>query len=384
VRFEFGTAARIIFGPGTAGEFAPLAAQLGGRALVVTGGCTERAGPVLAVLEESGVDCSTFSVPVEPTPRLVDEGLRVARDAGADLVVGVGGGSVIDAGKAIAAMLRNPGRLEDYLEVVGRGRQISCNPVPYIAIPTTSGTGSEVTKNAVLRVPEYRVKVSMRGRLMLPRLAVVDPELTYSMRPGLTAATGLDALTQLMEAYVCRKASPLTDCICREGLRRAGRSLKRAFEDPADKAAREDMSLASLFGGLALSNSGLGAVHGLAGPLGGLTGAPHGMICAALVAFTVRLNIETLESRAPGSPTLKRYDQIAELLSGKAGATALEGVDWLERLCSALKVPCLSELGLAESDFAEVVAGAQKSSSMKGNPVELSDEELVEVLRQAF
>jgi len=289
----------------------------------------------------------------------------------------------MDTGKAIAAMLTNSGELEDYLEVVGRGKPLTLPPVPYIAIPTTAGTGAEVTRNAVLRVPEHGVKVSMRSPLMLPRLAVVDPALTHSMPPSVTASTGLDALTQLMEVYVSNKANPLTDGICREGLKRAGRSLRKAYDDGSDQAAREDMALASLFSGLALANAKLGAVHGFAGPLGGMISAPHGVICARLLPYVMQANVQALQSRAVGSPALARHDEIARLLTGKVTARAVDGLAWVQELCETLKVPPLAEFGLKEQDFPMVVAKAKKSSSMKGNPIILTDDELMEILKEA-
>ncbi|MHC4157699.1 MAG: iron-containing alcohol dehydrogenase, partial [Planctomycetota bacterium] len=251
MRFEFATATRIIFGPGTIKEVAPLAAELGKCAFVVTGSTAERAKPLLEQLNKKGIEYVTFNVPGEPTTTLVAEGVKLARQAESDLVISIGGGSALDTGKAIAAMLTNTGDLEDYLEVVGLGKPLTQAPVPHIAIPTTAGTGTEVTRNAVIAVPEHKVKVSMRGSFMLPRVAVVDPELTYSMPPSLTASTGLDALTQLIEPYVSNKANPLIDGICREGLKRIGRSLRQAYEDGSNSSAREDMALASLFSGLA-------------------------------------------------------------------------------------------------------------------------------------
>ena len=233
------------------------------------------------------------------------------------MVIGLGGGSAIDTGKAIAALLTNPGDPLDYLEVIGRGQALQQTPLPYIAIPTTAGTGSEVTRNAVLASHEHHVKVSLRSPLMLPRVAIVDPELTYSLPPAITASTGLDALTQLIEPYTCNSPNPMIDAICREGMQRAARSLKRAYQNGSDAAAREDMSIAALFGGMALANAKLGAVHGFAGPLGGLFPAPHGMICARLLPFVVEANVRALQMREPDSPVLKRYDEVAQLLTGR-------------------------------------------------------------------
>jgi len=383
MRFEFATAARIIFGRGTICEVGPAAAEMGSRAFVITGRRADRAQRLIEQLKERGIEYVTFSVPGEPTTSLVTEGIEAARGAGSDLVISMGGGSALDAGKAIAAMLSNAGELGDYLEVVGLGKPLMCRAAPHITIPTTSGTGAEVTRNAVLCVPEHEVKVSMRSELMLPRLAVVDPELTYSMPPALTAATGLDALTQLMEALVSNKANPLTDGVCREGLVRAGRSLRIAYENGDDERAREDMAIASLFGGLALANAKLGAVHGFAGPLGGMTGAPHGVICARLLPHVMEVNVQALQGRGGGSEALARYDETGRLLTGRAEAAASDGVAWVQGLCAALKVPSLADFGLKEQDFASVVAKAQKSSSMKGNPVALTDEELMHILDKA-
>jgi len=217
---------------------------------------------------------------------------------------------------------------------------------------------------------------------MLPYAAVVDPELTYSMPPSITASTGLDALTQLIEVYVSNKANPLTDGICREGLVRAGRSLRKAFEDGDNSAAREDMSLASLFGGLGLANAKLGAVHGFAGPLGGMIGAPHGVICASLLPFVMEANVRAIGNRGKDPAVLRRFDEVSQLLTGNTGAKAADGVVWIQNLCSALEVPSLADFGLAQEQFAMAVEKSQKSSSMKGNPIELTGEELLDILQK--
>ena len=383
MRFEFATATRIVFGAGTIQDVGSLAAKMGKRAFVVTGRSGERAGPLVEQLAKHGIECVAFRVPGEPTTTLAKAAVELARQAGSDLVISIGGGSVLDTGKVAAAMLANSGQLENYLEVVGEGKPLTRSCVGHIAIPTTAGTGAEVTRNAVLRVLESKVKVSMRSPLMMPRLAVVDPVLTYSMGPALTASTGMDALTQLMEPYVSNKANPLTDGICREGLIRAGRSLREAYENGSNSAAREDMALASLFSGLALANAKLGAVHGLAGPLGGMISAPHGVICGRLLSHIYEVNVQALQSRGEGSAALARYDQIAQILTGNSAARAIDGLAWVQELCAALKVPSLAEFGLKEQDFPMVVAKARKSSSMKGNPIELTDEELMEVLKKS-
>ncbi len=383
MRFEFATATRIVFGGGTLSEAGSLSAGMGKQAFVITGRTAERASPLLEQLGRQGIECTTFGVAGEPTTHLAKEAVELARRAECDFVVSIGGGSVLDTGKVAAAMLTNTGELEDYLEVVGAGKPLSQNSAPHVAIPTTAGTGAEVTSNAVLGVPEHRVKVSMRSPLMLPRLALVDPELTYSMPPAVTASTGLDALTQLIEAYVSNQANPLTDGICREGIERAGWSLRRAYENGGDQTARQDMALASLFSGIGLANAKLGAVHGFAGPLGGMLSAPHGALCARLLPFVMEANVQALRRRGVESPPLIRYNEIARLLTGKPGARLAEGVTWVHELCAALKVPSLAKLGLKEQDFPAVIAKARKSSSMKGNPVELADDELLEIIRRA-
>jgi alcohol dehydrogenase class IV len=383
MRFEFATVTRIIFGPGTISEAASLTAEMGKRAFVITGSFMERAQPLLEALGKQGIDYVTFSVPGEPTTTIAVAAAQAARQTGSDMVISIGGGSVLDTGKVAAVMLTNIGELEDYLEVVGAGRALSQPAAPHIAIPTTAGTGAEVTRNAVLSVPEHHVKVSMRSPYMLPRLAVVDPVLTHSMPPDVTASTGLDALTQLLEVYVSGQANPLTDGICREGLHRAGRSLRRAYEDGNDSDARQDMAIASLFSGLGLANAKLGAVHGFAGPLGGMYSAPHGVICARLLPFVMEANVKALKQRDANSPALAKYDEAARLLTGSNLAKAADAVAWVRELCLALKVPSLARYGLKEQDFEIVTSKAKKSSSMKGNPVELTDDELINIIRQA-
>jgi alcohol dehydrogenase class IV len=384
MRFEFAAATRLLFGPGTAREVAPLAREMGRRALVVVSRSAERAAFLLERLRAEGVETLTFNVPGEPTVDLALAGVRRAREASCDLVIGFGGGSALDAGKAIAALLTNGGDPLDYLEVIGGGRALAQPSAPYIAIPTTAGTGSEVTRNAVLASPEHRVKASLRSPFMLPRLAVVDPALTRSLPPALTASTGLDALTQLIEPFVSHSANPLTDALCREGMRRTARSLRRACENGQDAEAREDMALAALLGGMALANAKLGAVHGFAGPIGGLFPAPHGAICARLLPVVMDANVRALQARAPDSAALTRYDEAAQILTGLADATASKGVEWVRELCAVLSVPPLSRYGLAEADFPTVIAQAQKASSMKGNPISLTEAELAEILKSAL
>jgi alcohol dehydrogenase class IV len=384
MRFEFTTATKIIFGAGTLREAGAAAREFGQRALVVTGRDAKRAGPLLKILHEAGVGAATFSVAGEPELCTIEQGTALAKRETCKLVIGFGGGSALDAAKAIAAMMTNNGALLDYVEIIGRGKALTKPSAPFIAIPTTAGTGSEVTRNAVLSSPEHKLKVSLRSPLMLAKVAIVDPELTCDLPPALTASTGLDALTQLIEPFVCSRANPMTDGLCVEGIRRAGRSLRVAFADGKNKSAREDMALASLFGGLALANAGLGAVHGFAGPIGGSFPAPHGAICAALLPHVMDANIRALRERAGGGDALQRYDEVARLLTGSAGATADDGVGWVRKLTDDLQIPRLGNYGIREEHVAGLAAKAANASSMKANPITLTEDELVGTLRLAL
>jgi alcohol dehydrogenase class IV len=382
--FEFATATRIVFGAGTVREVGPAAKELGRRALFVNGLPPEQSPPLISQLEAAGITCTNFAVAAEPTLELVQRGVEHAREAQCDVVVGFGGGSAIDAGKAIAALLTNGGELMDYLEVIGKGAALRVPSAPCIAVPTTAGTGAEVTRNAVLASPQHRVKVSLRSPWMLPRLAVVDPELTFDLPRAITAHTGLDALTQLIEPYVCLRANPLTDGFCVEGMRRVSRSLRQAYHRGHDAAARTDMSLASLLGGLALANAGLGVVHGFAAPLGGMFPAPHGAVCAALLPHGMEINIHALRARAPQSAALSRYEEAARLLTGRPGAAAEDAVEWVAQICQELEIPQLRCYGIRESDVPLLVEKAAKASSMKANPIALTPAELREVLTRAL
>ncbi len=374
--WEFATAARIVFGRGAAREAAGIVAALGRRALVVTGATPARAEWLVEGLEAAGVTTKLIYVEGEPDAEFVHTSAAYARRKAIDVVAAVGGGSAMDAGKAIAALAANDGDIFEYLEVVGQGRALSAAPLPCVAVPTTAGTGSEVTRNAVVTVARQRVKVSLRSPLMLPRVALVDPALTDSLPPDLTAFTGLDALTQNLEPFLSPRATPLTDGICREGLVRGARALRRAWADGTDTDARDDLAVASLCGGLALANAGLGAVHGLAGPIGGLCAAPHGAVCAALLAPCAAANLGALRARAPGHPALARMHEAAALLTARPDATADDLVDWLGALAEDLRIPRLSRWGLTGADVAAIVDQAGRSSSMKGNPIVLTAAEI--------
>ena len=379
MRFEFATATRVIFGEGTAAMLPELSRTFGSRPLVVTGASTDRAAALVSALS-----AVTFAVPGEPTIDLVREGVRRVYDAACDVVISFGGGSAIDAGKAIASVATNGGEPLEFLEIVGKGRAIAAPPLPFIAMPTTAGTGSEVTRNAVLGSPEHGVKASLRSPLMLPRVALVDPELTYGLAPAVTACTGLDALTQLIEPYVSARANPMVDALCVEGIGRVAGALRSVYYDGANVDARRDMALASLFGGLALANAGLGVVHGFAAPLGGTWKAPHGALCAVVLPHGMAANVAALRARAPQHPALGRYTAIARLLTGRNEARAEDGIDWVRGLSVEFKIPSLRAWGVTETDLPAVVAKAARASSMQANPLRLTSEELLAVIAAAM
>lgn len=379
MRFEFATATRIIFGESTASTLPDLIRSLGVRPMIVTGVSTERASSLINALS-----AEAFATPGEPTAELVREGARRVKEARCDVIVSMGGGSAIDAGKAIAAIVTNGGEPLDFLEVVGKGRSISAPSLPFIAVPTTAGTGSEVTRNAVLGSTEHGVKASLRSEFMLPRIALVDPELTYGLPPEVTASTGLDALTQLIEPYVSIRANPMVDALCVDGIARIARALRTAYHDGANKDARSNMSLASLFGGLALANAGLGVVHGFAAPLGGSWKAPHGALCAALLPHGMAANVAAMRARVPQHPALARYATIARLLTDKPGAHAEDGIEWVRELCTELKIPGLRAWGISESDLPAVVDKAAQASSMKANTLPLTRDELLGIVSAAL
>ena len=361
--FEFATAGRIIAGPGRAADLPRVAAGLGSRALVCTGADPARHAGLLAGL---GPKAAVFEVAGEPTVGLVRAGAAAAREHGADVVVAVGGGSVIDTAKAVAMLAAGRGDPLDYLEVIGAGQPVTQAGLPVVAVPTTAGTGAEVTANAVLASPEHRLKASLRSPLMIPRVALVDPELTLSCPPPVTAASGLDALTQCLEPLVSPRGTPLTDGLAAEGLRRAAAGLRAAYADGTGLTARADMSVCALLGGMALANAKLGAVHGLAGVIGGVAEVPHGFACAALLAPVIEANLAALGAAPPGHPALDRYARAARLLTGEPDA-AVDGLAWIRQTVSLLQVPGLAAYGLTAQQAAGIAAQAQASSSMQGN-----------------
>lgn len=370
--FAFATAGRVEFGRGKATGIPGAVVAHGRRVLVVTGSRPERYD-VLDALAEGQVEVVPVRLAGEPT--ISDARAAIAAARGCDVVLGIGGGSVIDLAKAAGALVRAEDPL-DHLEVIGRGRPLPRRGLPVVAVPTTSGTGSEVTANAVLSSPEDGVKVSVRGPTLLPHVAIVDPLLTLSCPPAVTASSGLDAVTQCLEPFVSRQATPLTDGFARTGLAAAGRSLRRAYDDGSDVEARTGMALCSLLGGMALANAKLGAVHGLAGVVGGVTGGPHGAICAALLPATITVTASALRARAPSSPALARYARAADLLTGEPSSRIEDLVAWVRETTQLLSIKGLGAYGLADDQVEDVVAAAARSSSIKGHPVELTPDEL--------
>jgi len=382
--FEFSTAGRIIFGAGKLRELGKIAQDLGKCALVVTGIPDDKTSGVVDQLESRGLGCTLYKIMGEPTVDVVNQCVALAGEEECDLFCGLGGGSAIDTAKATAILLANGGGIEDYLEVIGKGKTLTNPSMPCIAIPTTAGTGAEVTRNAVIGSPEHRVKVSLRSPLMLPCIALVDSELTYGLPAELTASTGLDALTQLIEPYVSVRRNPITDSLCETGMRYSARSLRTVYRDGDVPTAREDLSLASLLSGLALANASLGVVHGFASVLGGMYSGPHGAICARLLPLVMAMNIKAIMKRSPGSEFLSQYEKIAKVITGREDAMADDGVAWVENLCSDLQIPPLSRYGVKWDDLPGIVEKSSRASSTKGNPIQLTEEEMHLILEKAI
>jgi alcohol dehydrogenase class IV len=383
VSFEFATATRVIFGSGTLAEAAAVLAGFGARRpLLVTGKHPERALALRERLQARGIGYASFAVPGEPTVELVLSGVERVHGERCDSVIAFGGGSALDAGKAIAALATNPGEPLDYLEVIGRGRALERTPLPFVAIPTTAGTGSEVTRNAVLLARAQQVKVSLRSPLLLPKAAIVDPDLLLGAPPAVLLASGMDALSQLIEPFISARANPLTDTLAREGIKRSVRSLRRAVLAGTDAGMREDLALASLYGGFCLANAGLGAVHGFAAPAGGMFEAPHGAVCAALLAPVMAINADALRRRMPQHPCASRFDELGALFAGRGDSAAAIG--WLKQLAADLEVPGLRRYGMREENVSALVEKAKVASSMKGNPIVLTDDELGEIALRAL
>jgi len=375
--FSFLSPGEILFGRGMAKSAAHRIAQRADRVLLVHGADMGRVAWLWDDLAACGVQVEGFACPQEPDVALIEAGVAAARLCDARVIVACGGGSVIDAGKAIAALVPATRPMLEHLEVVGQGVPLDHAPLPFIAIPTTAGTGAEVTKNAVIAVPQARRKVSLRDARMIADLAIVDPALTDGTPWAVTLASGLDAVTQVIEPFVSPKANALTDALCRDAIPRGLRALSRLQKEDSPEA-RDDMALVSLYGGLALANAALGAVHGLAGPIGGLSGAPHGAVCGRLLPFVLACNAE----QATGDAALRLAqvsDWIAEALGGAPDQAAQTLTVWAQ----AAGLPGLAAMGVRAADLEDLAQAAVGSSSMKGNPVSLDVADLVGVMRAA-
>jgi alcohol dehydrogenase class IV len=383
MQFEFSTASRIIFGPGTLDSIGDHASKFGNKAFIISGSPEKITGRLVRLLEAHGISCITADINHEPTISSILLLVEIGHQFSPDLIIAIGGGSALDSAKATSAFLTNPGNITDYLEVVGLNKPLISESIPLITIPTTSGTGAEITKNAVLGSDGNHVKVSLRSPLLFPKIALIDPELTLPLPQEITAFTGLDALTQLIEPFTCRDPNPLVDAFCKEGIQRIGQSLYQAFDDGSNYNAREDMSFASLLSGLALSNAKLGAVHGLAGPLGGEIEAPHGAICACLLANVMEENLSAIINRNPGHRVLERFDLIGKILCEEPTAKASDAVNWIREFCNHAKIPKLSFYGLTELKLNIIIENSMRSSSMKGNPIALSMDELRNILQRS-
>jgi alcohol dehydrogenase class IV len=381
VRFDVAAPADIRFGAGRVAEVPASLADLGvRRTLVITGATPGRADAVRTGLQEAGIESYVYPISGEPSVDVVRAGVAALSSAGCDGVLGYGGGSALDSAKAIAALAASGSGPLDHLEVIGAGQPLTGPAFPCVAVPTTAGTGSEVTRNAVLSAGE--TKASLRSPELLPRVAIVDPDLLLGLAPSVIASGGLDALSQVIEPFLSARANPFTDALAREGIQRSVRSLRRASEQgmDADPQIRDDLALASLFGGLCLANSGLGAIHGFAAGLGARLKAPHGALCGALLPATFQVNYEALSRRKPNHPALDRISEVAQMLIGRRTARPEAAVEWLVDLKDALGVPGLAHYGIVESQIPVLVDAGRKASSMRGNPITLTDEELTSIL----
>ena len=384
VHFDLAVPADVRFGAGRVSEVPDALAGLGAsRVLVVTGRTTSRADEIRSALSKAGISSIPFGVATEPSIERVRAAMALLADAGCDAVLGFGGGSAIDVAKAAALLASSGVDPLEHLEVIGAGRPIERPGLPCVAVPTTAGTGSEVTRNSVLS--GGGVKASLRSPLMLPKVAVVDPDLLAGLPSATIAASGMDALSQLIEPLLSQRANPFSDALARDGIGRSARSLRRAYQERMEDAAvREDLALASLFGGICLANSGLGAVHGIAAAAGARLAAPHGAVCAAVLAAAMEVNLRVLRERAPAHPALLRMAEVALLLTGQPDATPEDGIVWLQELTAALSIPGLASYRLSEDEIPAVVTAAQKASSMRGNPIELTDAEVTEIATRSL
>ncbi|MBF0245412.1 MAG: iron-containing alcohol dehydrogenase [Planctomycetes bacterium] len=372
--FEFAGPGRIVFGWDRLAEIGALLGPDPKRVFLLGGASRRHVQRLAGYLEDSGCEFIDHVIAREPTLTDMDLAADLARDFRAEWIIGLGGGSVLDAAKTLAVVLGNGSPLLEHLEIIGGGRPLRKPGLPCLAIPTTAGTGAEATRNAVITSSQHRLKVSLRHPFLLPSIALIDPELSADMPPLLTATTGMDALTQLIEAALSLKANPLTEALCFRGIALAASCLPRAFGEPSNREAREGMALASLYGGMALANAGLGAVHGLAGVVGGRTGAPHGAICAALLAPVMRVNLGELRRTSQNPDALARFEKIACLIKKDESASAEDGIARIEALTREMGVAKLVGTRIESTELDEMAEQSLRASSMKGNPVTLKKE----------
>ena len=377
--FSFTTAGTIHFGWGLRKTLSRHVLAFGRHALLLYSKSVGEIDKIIAGLEQNNIILMKEALTGEPTDEKLMLLATTYREAEIDVIIGIGGGSVLDSGKALSALLTNPGELLDYLEVVGKGLLLQKKPCPFIALPTTSGTGTEVTKNAVIKVTDQNVKVSMRNLAMIPEIALIDPQLTLSVPAAITASTGMDAFVQVLEPFCSWSANRMVDLYCREGIPLAARNLPFAYHHPEDKNARTLMAWVSLLGGLSLANAKLGAVHGFAGPIGGMFDISHGVICACLLPQVFRMNFIKLMD-VKNYTLLERFQQIAAWILNEDDPTVNNAVEWFISLNEELAIPKLKQLGIREKDFDAIITKALVSSSMKGNPVLLNESDLREIL----
>lgn len=373
--FQFALPGRVIFGRNQARNAPALIRAFGARGVLVHGADPGRAAWLLDALRDAGAEVATVACGAEPSLPMLEAALAGLRGGGAEWVVALGGGAALDMGKALAALIPAPGGIMDHLEVVGLGLPLKAAPLPFVALPTTAGTGAEATRNAVIGLPEHGRKVSIRDERMLPRIAIVDPALTDHAPRRVTLASGLDALAQVIEPYVSRKATPLTDALVRPVIGPGLAALARLMQ-AEDAAARDRMAWTSLCGGIALANAGLGAVHGLAGVIGGVTPAAHGAICGVLLGPVIAMN------RAH-APDPARLDEVCALIAAELGGRAADAPGVLAGWARDCGLPGLVAQGLEPDRHAAVAAASLASSSMQGNPFAPDPAQLCDVMRAA-
>ncbi len=382
MNFSFESPEKIIFGCGKVKELGNIIKTKSDNILVVTGR-SNRFAYIIDELNSKGIKTAVFNVGNEPTIENIIEGRNIAQKNFSSLVLGIGGGSVIDSAKAIAALLLNSGDIMDYLEVIGKGLPLTEPSIPCIAVPTTAGTGSEVTKNSVLKSVKHNRKVSMRSPYMIPELVIIDPELTLSAPEDVTYYTGMDAITQVIEPYISSSSNYFTDLLCKDAIGKGVTALNKLSENLKDKESRTDIAFTSLIGGLALSNAKLGAVHGFAGPMGGLFDIPHGLICGILLPGVLKANLKAVRSRGT-QEQLDKYKKLATILTNRENSVPEDGITVIEDLVKKLSIPGLGKFGVTDKEIKVIVDMSKNSSSMKGNTLHLTEDELTQILTDSL